>query len=74
MPQSSILLRMQKGLLPNTLGIINLKSQYNTMGIIGIYEALQRFGYTYKDEFGYTFYSEKGLDFRRNFVNMTNSR
>ncbi len=64
----------EKGLLPNyTLGIINLKSQYNTMGIIGIYEALQRFGYTYKDEFGYTFYSEKGLDFAEEIFRLLNS-
>lgn len=55
---------VDKGLLPNySLKIINLKSQYNTIGVIGIYEALQKFGYTYQDEFGYTYYTEKGLDF-----------
>lgn len=58
-----------KGLLPNyTLGIINLKSQYNTIGIIGIYEALQKFGLTYKDEFGNTYYSDEGINFAKNIL------
>lgn len=55
---------IEKGLLPNySKDIINLKSQYNTIGIIGIYEALQKFGYTYTDEFGNTFYSDEGVKF-----------
>jgi len=55
---------IEKGLLPNyTLGIIKLESQYNTIGIIGIYEALQKFKLLSKDEFGKTFYSEKAIAF-----------
>lgn len=55
---------IEKGLLPNyTHNIINLNSQYNTIGIIGIYEALQAYGLVKKDEVGYSFYSEKGLAF-----------
>lgn len=54
----------EKGLLPNyALGIINMKSQYNTIGIIGVYEALQKFGYTYHDEFGNTYYTDEGVEF-----------
>lgn len=64
---------IEKGLLPNyTLKLINLKSQYNTIGIIGIYEALQRFGYTYKDEFGYTYYTEKGISFAETIFQLIN--
>lgn len=60
---------IEKGLLPNySLEIINLKSQYNTVGIIGVYEALQKFGFTYKDEFGNTFYSDKGVEFAKTIL------
>lgn len=55
---------VEKGLLPNySLGVMSLTSQYNTIGIIGIYEALQKYGFTYKDKFGNTFYSEEGVRF-----------
>ncbi len=54
----------EKGLLPNyELEIIKLQSQYNTIGIIGIFEALQRFGFLRKDEFGMVFYTEEGMEF-----------
>ena len=57
---------IEKGLLPNySHEIINLKSQYNTIGIIGIYEALQKFGMVNIDEFGNHSYSEKGVNFAK---------
>lgn len=60
---------IEKGLLPNySLEIINLKSQYNTVGIIGIYEALQKFEFTKKDEFGNTFYTNEGVDFAKTIL------
>lgn len=60
---------VQKGLLPNySLGIINMKSQYNTIGIIGIYETLQKFGMTRRDEFGNTFYTEEGVEFAKTIL------
>ena len=59
----------EKGLLPNyALGIINMKSQYNTIGIIGVYEALQKFGYTYHDEFGNTYYTDEGAEFAKKIL------
>lgn len=59
----------EKGLLPNyALGIINMKSQYNTVGIIGVYEALQKFGYTYHDEFGNTYYKDEGVEFAKKIL------
>ena len=59
----------EKGLLPNyALGIINMKSQYNTVGIIGVYEALQKFGYTYHDEFGNTYYTDEGVEFAKKIL------
>lgn len=59
----------EKGLLPNySLGILNMKSQYNTIGIIGIYETLQKYGMTYKDELGYTYYTAEGVEFAKNIL------
>jgi ribonucleoside-triphosphate reductase (formate) len=55
---------IDKGLLPNyTYGIMNLESQYNTIGIIGVYEALQAYHLTEIDVFGNTFYTDEGLRF-----------
>lgn len=60
---------IEKGLLPNySKGIISLESQYNTVGIIGVYEALQKFKYTYKDQFGNTFYSDEGIEFAKKIL------
>lgn len=59
----------EKGLLPNySLGILNMKSQYNTIGIIGIYETLQKYGMTYKDELGYTYYTDEGIEFAKDIL------
>lgn len=60
---------IEKGLLPNyTYGLINMKSQYNTVGILGIYEMLQHFGLTYKNKLGYTFYSDEGLQLAKDVL------
>lgn len=60
---------VEKGLLPNyELGVINMDSQYNTVGIIGIYEVLQHYGMTYQDEDGNTFYSDEGVEFAKNIL------
>lgn len=53
---------IEKGLLPNyDFGLVNIDNQYSTVGIIGIYEAIQHFGGITHDEFGYTYYTEEGL-------------
>lgn len=50
----------EKGLLPNYCdGLIDIATQYNTIGVIGCYEAIKAFGYTKQDEFGNTYYTEK---------------
>ena len=50
----------EKGLLPNYCdGLIDIATQYNTIGIIGVFETMKKFGYTKEDEFGNTFYTEK---------------
>lgn len=51
---------VEKGILPNfTYGLIDFEHLYNTIGFIGIYETMKKFGYIKKDEFGNTFYTEK---------------
>lgn len=55
---------VEKGLLPNfSYGLIDFKSCYNTIGFIGIYEALKKFGFTYQDKLGNTYYTKEGEDF-----------
>jgi ribonucleoside-triphosphate reductase len=59
----------EKGLLPNyTLNILNMQSQYNTIGINGLYEALQKYGFTYRDELGYTYYTDEGIEFAKQIL------
>ena len=65
---------IEKGLLPNyTHELINLKSQYNTIGILGLYEALQAYGLTKQDEFGYTYYTEEGVRFAQEIFKTLNA-
>lgn len=60
---------IEKGLLPNySKEVMSMDSQYNTIGIIGIFEALQKFGYTYKDKFENTFYSDTGIEFAKEIL------
>ena len=55
---------IEKGLLPNYAdGAVEMDKQYCTMGILGLYEVIESFGYTYQDEFGYTYYTDEGLEF-----------
>lgn len=55
---------VDKGLLPNfSHGLIDFEHLYNTIGFIGVYETMKRFGYTRKDQFGNTFYTEDAYRF-----------
>lgn len=67
--RSIIKRNVEKGLLPNyKLGIMNMDNQYNTVGIIGIFEVMQKYGMTRKDEFGYTYYTDEGLEFAKTIL------
>ena len=49
---------VEKGLLPNfTMGLVDFEHLYNTIGFIGVYETMKRFGYTRTDEFGNVYYT-----------------
>ena len=55
---------VEKGLLPNYQdGLIDISTQYNTIGVMGIYEAIKSFGYLTVDEFGNTFYTDEAFAF-----------
>lgn len=55
---------VEKGLLPNFYyGLVDFEHLYNTIGFIGIYETMKKFGYVYKDSFGNTYYNDKAADF-----------
>ena len=55
---------VEKGLLPNfNYHLIDFKYLYNTIGFIGIYETMKRFGYTNIDELGNTFYTDAAAKF-----------
>ena len=50
---------VEKGLLPNfSHGLVDFEHLYNTVGVIGIYETMESFGYTREDEFGNVYYTE----------------
>lgn len=60
----------EKGLLPNYCdGLIDIDTQYNTIGVIGIYETMKSFNYTTTDEFGNTYYTDKADAFGKRIFN-----
>lgn len=57
---------VEKGLLPNfSYGLVDFEHLYNTLGFIGIYETMKKFGYTETDELGNVFYTAKAFDLGR---------
>lgn len=55
---------VEKGLLPNYCdGGIEIDKQYCTVGILGLYEVMVKFGYIEEDEFGNKTYTDDGLKF-----------
>lgn len=64
---------IEKGLLPNYIdGGIEIDKQYSTIGIIGLYETIKKFGYTKKDDLGYVSYTEDGIRFASNIFKIIN--
>lgn len=64
---------IDKGLLPNyKYGLLHMKNQYNTIGINGMFEAIDHFGMIRRDEFGYAYYTEDGLAFAEEILATVN--
>ena len=65
---------VEKDILPNfTYGLIDFEHLYNTIGFIGIYETMKKFGYVTVDEFGNTFYTDKASEFGRKIFEVMRS-
>ena len=64
---------IDKGLLPNYCdGGIEMDKQYCTIGILGLYEVMNKFGYIKTDEFGNKFYTDEGIEFADKIFNVLN--
>lgn len=65
---------VEKGLLKNfSLGLVDFDHLYNTVGFIGIYETMKKFGYVEYDEFGNAFYTEKADRFGKKIFDVIHS-
>ena len=61
---------VEKKLLPNfSYGLIDFEHLYNTIGFIGIYETMKKFGCTYQDKLGNTYYTQEAADFGEKIFN-----
>ena len=55
---------VEKGLLPNfSNNLVDFEHLYNTLGFIGIFETMKKFGYTRQDELGNTYYTKDAYRF-----------
>ena len=55
---------VEKGLLPNfSYGLIDFDHLYNTIGFIGTFQTMKKFGYTKTDELYNTYYTEEAAIF-----------
>ena len=64
---------VEKNLLPNYCdGGIEIDKQYCTVGILGLYETIEKFGYIHTDEFGNKFYTDEGMEFAEKIFNILN--
>jgi ribonucleoside-triphosphate reductase len=65
---------VEKGLLPNfSHGLIDFQSCYSTIGFIGIYESLKKFGFVRHDEFGNAYYTDEGVEFGKEIFETINN-
>lgn len=55
---------IEKGLLHTfDCDMIGMEYLYSTIGILGLFETMKTFGYTYQDEFGNTYYKDEAYSF-----------
>ena len=64
---------IEKGLLPNYQdGALELDKQYCTIGILGLYEVIDMFGYINTDEFGNKSYTDEGIELAKEIFKTIN--
>lgn len=65
---------IEKGLLPNYQeGALELDKQYMTIGMLGLYEVIDSFGFVTTDELGNKSYTEEGIQFAHEIFNTINN-
>lgn len=65
---------VEKGLLKNfSLGLVDFKFLYNTIGVTGVYETMKTFGYTKVDELGNVYYTDEAIEFGRKIFDVIHS-
>ncbi|MBR3741720.1 MAG: anaerobic ribonucleoside-triphosphate reductase [Clostridia bacterium] len=64
---------VEKGLLPNYQdGAVEMSKQYCTIGILGLFEVIESFGYIAQDEFGNISYTDDGIRFASKIFEVLN--
>ncbi len=64
---------VEKGLLPNyTDGAVEMDKQYCTVGMLGLYEVIEHFGFIHTDEFGNKSYTDYGMNFAKQIFDTIN--
>jgi len=64
---------IEKGLLPNYVdGAIEMDKQYCTVGMLGLYEVIEHFGFIHTDEFGNKSYTDYGMNFAKQIFDTIN--
>ena len=64
---------VEKGLLPNyTYNLIDFDKQYSTIGVLGVYEAVNEFGLIRMDQTGNHYYTDEGIAFAERILATVN--
>ena len=64
---------VEKGLLPNyTYNLIDFDKQYSTIGVLGVYEAVNEFGLIRVDQTGNHYYTDEGIAFAERILATVN--
>ena len=64
---------VEKKLLPNYCdGGVEMDKQYCTVGILGLYETIEKFGHIHTDEFGNKFYTDAGIELAAKIFDVLN--
>lgn len=64
---------IEKGLLPNYQdGAVELDKQYCTIGILGLYEAVEKMGFIRRDDLGCIYYTDEGIEFASEIFEVLN--
>ena len=64
---------IEKGLLPNYQdGALELDKQYCTVGILGLYEVIDMFGFVKTDELGNKSYTDEGIELAKEILQTIN--